>query len=100
MKAVITEFLKKDANVTIYYGMGDEYPSSSYYPKEKTGYGDGVVIFFTGSPAMIKMSMTYSGDRIHGLGDLPVELLRKKCKGTHNQQRNGTRQTTARLSRR
>lgn len=80
MKAIVKEFLKKDPNVTIYYNVGDEYPTSSYYPKDKISRGDGVVIFFTGSPAMMKMSMTYSGDRIHGLGDLPVELLRKKCK--------------------
>lgn len=80
MKAVIREFLKKDSNATIYYKIGDEYPSAGYYPKDDTSYGDGVVIFFTGSPATMKMSMTYSGDRIRGLGDLPVELLRRKCK--------------------
>lgn len=80
MKAIIKEFLKKDPNVTIYYNIGDEYPSSSYYPKERTSYGDGVIIFFAGSPATMRMSMTYSGDRIRSLGDLPIELLRKKCK--------------------
>lgn len=80
MKAVIKEFLKKDPGVTIYYNIGDDYPSASYVPKANTSYGDGVVIFFVGSPAMMRMSMSYSGDRIHGLGDLPVELLRNKCK--------------------
>lgn len=79
MKAIITEFLKKDPNVTIHYSIGDEYPASSYYPKASTSYGDGVIIFFTGSPATMRMSMTYSGDRIHSLGDLPIELFRKKC---------------------
>lgn len=79
MKAVIKEFLKKESGVTIYYNIGDEYPSSSYYPKKNTIYGDGIVMFFIGSPAKIQMSMTYSGDRISGLGDLPVELFRKKC---------------------
>ena len=80
MKAIIKEFLKKEPGTTIYYNIGDEYPGSSYYPKEKTIYGDGVVIFFTGSPATMKMSMTYSGDRIRGLGDIPIELFRNKCK--------------------
>lgn len=80
MKAVIKEFLKKESGVTLYYNIGDEYPSSSYYPKANTSYGDGLVIFFTGSPATMKMSMSYDGDRIRGLGDLPVELLKKKCK--------------------
>lgn len=80
MKAIIKEFLKKEPDTTIYYNIGDEYPGSSYFPKENTMYGDGVVIFFTGSPASMKMSMSYSGDRIHSLGDIPIELFKKKCK--------------------
>ena len=80
MKAIIKEFLKKEPSVTIYYKIGDEYPSAGLYPKERTSYGDGVVIFFVGSPAIMRMSMTYSGDRIHGLGDLPLELLKEKCR--------------------
>ena len=80
MKAIIKEFLKKEPGVTLYYNVGDEYASSSYYPKDKTSYGDGLVIFFVGSPAEMRMSMSYAGDRIRGLGDLPLELLKKKCK--------------------
>lgn len=79
MKAIIKEFLKKDPGVTIYYNIGDEHPSSSYYLQKDVGHGDGLVIFFTGSPANMKMSMSYSGDRIQGLGDIPVELFKKKC---------------------
>lgn len=80
MKAIIKEFLKNEPGVTLYYKIGDEYASSSYYPKEKTSYGDGLVIFFVGSPATMRMSMSYEGDRIRGLGDIPLELLKKKCK--------------------
>lgn len=80
MKAIIKEFLKKEPDTTIYYNIGDEYPGSSYYPKENTMYGDGVIVFFAGSPATMKMSMTYSGDRIRSLGDIPIELFKKKCK--------------------
>jgi hypothetical protein len=77
MKAIIREFLKKQPNTTIYYNVGDEYAPSSYFPKEGMNYGDGVVIFFTGSPA--SMSMSFSGDRIHGLGDIPLQLFKQKC---------------------
>ena len=77
--AKIKEFLKKESGTTIYYNIGDEYPTSSYYPKEGTRYGDGVIIFFADSPATMKMSMSYSGDRIHSLGDIPIELFKKKC---------------------
>lgn len=79
MKAILTEFLKKEPNVSIFYNIGDEHPSSSYYPKDNTRYGDGVVMFFTGKPASMRMSMSYSGGRLHSLGDMPVELFRKKC---------------------
>ena len=86
MKAVIKEFLKKEPDVTIYYKVGDEYTPSSYYPKKNTSYGDGLVMFFTGSPAMMRMSMSYSGDRIGGLGDLPLELLKQKCTDSSGKQ--------------
>jgi len=79
MKTIIKEFLKKEPEAKIYYNIGDEYPTSSYYPKANTSYGEGIIMFFTGSPAMMKYSTTFQGDRIRGLGDLPVELLRKKC---------------------
>lgn len=80
MKAVVKEFLKRDPDVTIYYDIGDEYPGASYYPKTNTSYGDGVIIFFVGSPAEMRLSTSFAGDRIRGLADLPVELLRKKCR--------------------
>ncbi len=78
-KAIIKEFLKKDPNTTIYYNVGDEYPGASFYPKEETNYGDGIIVFFVGSPASMRMSMSYTGDRIRSLGDIPLQLFREKC---------------------
>lgn len=80
MKAIIKEFLKNKPDTTIYYKVGDEFPTASYFPKEDSGHGDGVVIFFVGSRARMRMTMTFSGKRIGGLGDLPIKLLREKCK--------------------
>ena len=80
MAAVAKEFLKTASDVIIHYKVGDEISEMSYYPSEHDGHGDGALIFFTGSPAMISMSMTYSGNRITGLGNMPLELLRSKCK--------------------
>lgn len=79
MKAVLKEFLKKNDGALFHYDIGEEYQPSSYYPKEGTSYGDGIVIFFTGSPAMMTKAMTYSGDRIPSLGDMPMKLFRDKC---------------------
>lgn len=79
MRAIIREFLKKDPEAVIYYKIGDEYASGSFYPNQGIGHGDGMIIFFVGSPATMRLAMTYSGDRIGGLADIPVELFRKKC---------------------
>lgn len=80
MRAIIKEFLKKAPDTTIQYNIGDEFTLGSYYPKGNEDHGDGVIAFFAGSPAQMKLSMTYSGDRIRGLGDIPVELFKEKCK--------------------
>lgn len=80
-KTIIKEFLKKEPNTTIYYNIGDEYPNGSFFKDEGIHYGDGLIVFFVGSPASMRMSMTFSGDRIHGLGDIPLQLLREKCEG-------------------
>jgi hypothetical protein len=77
---VIAEFVKKDTNTTIYYKVGDEYPSHRDYTDKTVAYGDGIIIFFTDSPATMKMSMSYSGERISSLGDMPMKMFLEKCK--------------------
>ena len=77
---VIKEFVKKDPNTTIYYKIGDEYPSHIQNHEPNVNYGDGVIIFFTGSPATMKMSMSYSGERISSFGDMPMKMFLEKCK--------------------
>lgn len=79
MKAVITAILKKDKDVAFYCQAGDEYSDSSYYPRDDTSYGEGLVIFFSRSPATKRMSMGYSGERITSLGDMSLKLFREKC---------------------
>jgi hypothetical protein len=78
-RAIIKEILKQDPGTELYYKAGDEYVPASHFVASGTDYGDGVVIFFTGSPATMTMSMSYSGDRIRGLGDIPIELFKQKC---------------------
>ncbi len=82
LKAVLKEFLKKEPGVEFYYKLGDEYPQASRQPipDKNTSYGDGEIIFFSGSPAMMRESITFYGERIPAFGDLPLELFRKKCK--------------------
>ncbi len=79
MKAIIYDFIKKDASTDIHYKIGDEFPSASYYPRENSVSADGIVIFFNENPARMKSYMPYYGDRVAGLGDIPLQLLRDKC---------------------
>ena len=82
VKAVVKEFLKKDSGVELRYNIGDEYAQASHYAGGGSDRGDGVIVFFVGSPAEMRMATTYSGDRIRGLGDIPLELFRDKCTET------------------
>lgn len=79
MRAIIKEILKKAPGTVSYYDVGDEHPMSSFYPSSGRSRGDGLVLFFAGSPATMRLSMTYTGDRISSLGDMPLALLREKC---------------------
>ncbi len=78
MRAIFEELLKKVPGTTFPYEVGDEFPRGSIYPEGETIHKEGMVVFFTGSPAAFRMSTTYSGDRIGGLENIPLELLRKK----------------------
>lgn len=79
-KAVISEFLKKDPDLEIYYDIGDELPfMSSYQIKSFDKSGLNFIVFFTGNPPIMKSGMTYEGERIRGLNDIPIKLLREKC---------------------
>lgn len=60
--------------------IGDEYSSGSYYPKENVSRGDALLLFFKSSPFPGTSSMAIYHDRIAGLGDMPMELFRKKVK--------------------
>jgi hypothetical protein len=78
-KAVVAEILKHAPGARFQYAVGDEYPSASYYPKEDVIRGDGSVIFFEGASADMRYSVSFQGDRVSGLGDIPMKLFREKC---------------------
>jgi hypothetical protein len=78
LRMIFKEFLKKAPGTEIYYEIGDEY-EMSYRPQSERKEGEGMLFFFVGSPADMRMSMTYHGERIAGLGDIPLKLFRQKC---------------------
>jgi hypothetical protein len=81
LKCVVSEILKRSPNTEFYFKVGDEYPQCSRYPKANESYGDGQIMFFVGSPAQFRYSTSFEGDRLTGLGDMPIALLRAKIKG-------------------
>lgn len=78
MRAIFEDLLKKEPGTTFPYEVGDEFPKGRFYPEGETNHKEGMVVFLAGSPAAFRMSTTYSGDRIGGLENIPLELLRKK----------------------
>lgn len=82
VRAVIDEFLKKNPSSKIHYDVEDEYTYGSYYPEDGVERGDGLVVFFTGSPATMKYSTTYDDSRVLGLSNIPINLLKKKIKSS------------------
>ena len=83
LKCIVKEFLKTDPEATFYYNVGEEYKPHSKYPKKDTNYGDGEVLFFVGSPASMRYSITYRDGRLTGMGGMPLELLRQKVSKTY-----------------
>jgi hypothetical protein len=81
MKAVVAEVLKKDPDVVLHYAVGDELRYLSYYPKGGETRGEGQVVFMVGSPAEMRSSYSFDAGRIGGLGDMPLESLRRMVKG-------------------
>ncbi len=77
LKCVISEILKKAPDTDFYYQVGDEYERGSHYMRADTTYGDGKIIFFTGSPASMKYSCSFTGDRVMSLGGMPFDELRE-----------------------
>jgi len=75
LKSMVTSIPKQKPGVSFNYQVGDEYTPSSRYPRENATYGEGEVMFFTGSPPMMRYSATYSDGRVSGLGDIPMQKL-------------------------
>jgi hypothetical protein len=77
LKCFISEIVKQTPNTTFYYKVGDEFRQSNRRLENNTSYGDGEIMFFTGSPASFRFSTTLKDDRIIGMDDMPLTELRE-----------------------
>lgn len=76
LKSSVAEIIKQEPGTILNYKIGDEYPQGSRYPRDNANYGDGEVVFFVGSPASMRYSLSYSEGRILGLGDMPLTMFK------------------------
>jgi hypothetical protein len=77
LRAIATDVLVLTPGTKIYYHSGQEVPSLSHSPDGITDWGDGAVALLAGSPASIQESYSVRNGRVSGLGDMPVEELRR-----------------------
>lgn len=78
-RQIVAEILKREPDVRLYYKVGDEYEGLSHAaPPDCPGCGgQGSIVFLLGNPATMAESMTYEGDRILALGDMPIAEIRR-----------------------
>ena len=77
LKCVISEIVKQTPDTVFYYKVGDEFRAGNQRATENADFGDGEILFFTGSPARLELITAYRADRITGLGDMPISTLRE-----------------------
>ena len=77
LKCFISEIVKQTPNTAFFYKVGDEFRQGNRPLENNTSYGDGEIMFFTGSPASFRFSTTLKGDRIIGMGNMPLTELRE-----------------------
>jgi hypothetical protein len=76
VKQIVTEILKHRPGTTLYYSVGDEYEPPGSRPQEYIT-GNGNVVFMEDSPASMRFSCSYSGERVASFGDMPLTKLRQ-----------------------
>lgn len=77
-KCVLSEILKQAPGTEFHFKLGDELRHCSHNVKPSESRGDGQLMFFVGSPADLRFSRTFFGERLAGSGNMPISLLRKQ----------------------
>ncbi len=78
-KSVVEDILKIEEGVEFYYKVGEVYDDDSHYKMSDDFVPTRAIVFMQGSPATMRFSTTFDGERIRGLGGISLALLRDKC---------------------
>ena len=81
-KSVVEDILKKEEGVELYYNVGEVYEDDSHYKVSDEFVPTRAIVFMQGSPATMRFSTTFDGERVSGLGGISLALLREKCSDT------------------
>jgi hypothetical protein len=78
-RQIISEIVKRAPDVRFYYKVGDDFSMLSHMPVSdcRDCEGQGAVVFLLGNPAQMASSYSYRDGRIDGMGDMPLEELRR-----------------------
>ena len=81
-KSVVEDVLKEEEGVELYYSVGEVYESDSHLKISDDFVPTRSIVFMQGSPAIMRFSTTFDGERIRGLGGISLALLKEKCNDT------------------
>lgn len=76
-KAVLSEVLKKAPDASFNFQVGDEIKENSYEPRIGESRGDGMVVFFAGSPPNYRRGVSIFDDRILAFDEMPLAVFRE-----------------------
>jgi len=71
-RAIVSEIVKHKPGTELHFKVGDEYPT--YGRPDSECAGDGEVVLMVDSPAQMRSSSSYTGDRLDSLGMTLAEL--------------------------
>ncbi len=79
-EAIINEFIKIAPGTEMPLTIGEAFEMFNHARDVNTAAPEGIVLFFTDSPATLKEAASFSNGRIGAFNDISLDTLKEKCK--------------------
>jgi hypothetical protein len=79
-KSIISEIVKQKPGTELLYRVGGEYPTYRDREPNAESVGDGEIVLMVGSPADMRESSSYTGDRLGSMGGMTLGEMRAIAK--------------------